>query len=570
MLNPDWFPTLAVVIEKMLAPWLATPRDPSGRRPGYHQSPLLTKNILEPSAGSGNILDWICEHLRKTHDGHWLNYSRRLYACELDPDLRATLQGKNYKVIGTDFLEYHGDHQFDLVVMNPPFSAGAKHVLHAFATVAPGGDVVALVNSETIRNPYTETRQLLAKLIEDHGSVEELGAVFLEAERSTDVEVSLIRLQKPAMGDPLNFEFTGRRQQQGPKLTEDTFKSALAVKDVIGNMMLGYDEVKSAFVDYMKARRALQFFSSGLLDGTQDILKIAEAAVAEDGIDNPRASYNAFSDDLKQGAWRQVFDKIDIQKYLTHEVRQDFEKYGRQMGFMEFCKENVVSLVELVFENRGTIMDKAVVAVFDIFTQYHAENRVHVEGWKTNKAWKVNRKVILPGWVRWDDWSTQRDLKQYGSRMSMNSHNYSEYSDIDKVMCYLTGEDYNACYTIRQALETRFQRLGKLYPGESYDNTSESQFFNLRFFKKGTLHLEFKDARLHEEFNLRACAGKLWLPEPEMKAYKARTRSPFDPAPTPGPAPVSMAPAVQRTLPQPAAPVAPLGNCQQLELGLAA
>jgi hypothetical protein len=241
-----------------------------------------------------------------------------------------------------------------------------------------------------------------------------------------------------------------------------------------------------------------------------------------------------------------VLDKLDVQKYMTHQVRNDFERYGKQQGYMDFTKENVIALVEMVFENRGTILDKAVTAVFDIFTAYHSENRLHVEGWKTNDKFKVNRKIILPKWVTWNDWSTQADLKKYGSRFSLNHHNYSEYSDIDKVMCYIAGEDFDKCYTIRHALETRFQRLGKVYPGDSFDSECETQFFELRFFKKGTLHLTFKDERLWQEFNLRACAGKLWLPEPEMKAYQARKRSPFDKTPAPAPAPPTIEPVVRR------------------------
>lgn len=559
MFNAEFFPSTGAVIERMLQPWLAQPRETSRGMRGYHPSPLLKMTVCDSSAGSGAILDWIEEHLRRTHDGHWNSYRKNLYACEIDPELKSMLQGKDYKVIADDFLEYTGDHQFDLIVMNPPFSCADKHILHAFKTVAPGGHVVSILNSETINNPYTETRKLLAKLIADHGTapVEELGQVFLaeDAERKTDVHVSLVRLQRPAERDPLNFEFKSRRTHyDGPELTEDTFKDAVAVQDVIGNMMLSYAQAKQVFVDYMRARKALQFYGGGLMHFNRDILDVANEAIASS--DNLRAVYNEFTDALNQSAWHVVLDKINIQKYMTDQVRKDFDRYGRAQGFMQFNKENVAGLVELVFENRGTILEKAVVAVFDIFTSYYHENRCHVEGWKTNDKYKVNRKIILPNWVRWDDWSTQRDLKTYGSRFKTNYHLYSEYSDIDKVMCYLTGEDYDKCYTISQALETRFNRLGKVYPGEQFDSECESQFFYLRFFKKGTLHLEFKDEQLWQEFNLRACAGKLWLPEPEMKAYRERKRSPFEPAPAePETAPVPMlALAAAAEEPTPAAP----------------
>ncbi|WP_187632200.1 class I SAM-dependent methyltransferase [Hymenobacter lutimineralis] len=520
--------------------------------------------ICDPSAGSGAILDWIGEHLRTTHDGHRSSYSKNLYACEIDPEPKAMLQGKNYKVIAEDFLSYEGSHQFDLLVLNPPFSCADKHILHAFKTVAPGGHVVSLLNAETIRNPFTETRQLLAKLIADHGSVEELGQVFLaeDAERKTDVHVAMVRLQRPAERDPLDFDFhSGRRGTgaAGPELSEDTFADALALQDVIGNMMVGYEQAKQAFVDFMRARQALQFYGAQLVSYQQDILEVATEAISGNG--THRASYNDFCDSLNQSAWRVVLEKMNIQKYMTHQVRSDFERYGRAQGYMAFNKENVASLAEMVFENRTTILDKAVVAVFDIFTSYYKENRVHVEGWKSNDRFKANRKLVLPNWVRWDDWSTPRDLKTYGSRFKMNYHLHSEYSDIDKVMCYLTGENHDTCYTIEQALKTRFDRLGKVYPGEQFENECESQFFNLRFFKKGTLHIEFKEELLWQEFNLRACAGKQWLPEPEMKAYQQRKRSPFEPAPAePEAEPMLASPALKALGPAEAPQVQSIGR----------
>ncbi|AMJ66033.1 methyltransferase [Hymenobacter sp. PAMC 26628] len=134
-----------------------------------------------------------------------------------DPELRAVLHDKGYKVIANDFLNYRGDHFFDLIVMNPPFSNGDRHLLKAWDVVAAGGDVVCLLNTETLANPYTETRQLLARLIEDHGTSEALGAVFAEAERSTNVGVSLVRLHKPAKADRLTFKFTSRGRR-GPEL----------------------------------------------------------------------------------------------------------------------------------------------------------------------------------------------------------------------------------------------------------------------------------------------------------------------------------------------------------------
>ena len=160
-------------------------------------------------------------------------------------------------------------------------------------------------------------------------------------------------------------------------------------------------------------------------------------------------------------------------------------------------------------------MDRAIMDVFDKFTQYHKENRCHVEGWKTNEAWKVNKKVILPNYLGDIRWS---------SHYSTNYDKYREFSDIEKVMCYLTGKDYDDFRRYVQdytyltdehdrkyklmSLETMIKRVRIGDTGEQ-----ESEFFYFRCFKKGTLHIRFKDEWLWAEFNQRACKGKNWLPK---------------------------------------------------------
>src|SRR5690606_30206880 len=136
--------------------------------------------ILEPSAGKGDILDAIAN---RSSYGH--SRTDNLYAIEIEPDLTAILRDKEYRVIGSDFLKYFGHHHFDLVLMNPPFSTGLDHILKAWEVVADGGRVVCILNAETIRNPHTGKHKLLANLIDQHGKVEFIGSPFTSAERRT-------------------------------------------------------------------------------------------------------------------------------------------------------------------------------------------------------------------------------------------------------------------------------------------------------------------------------------------------------------------------------------------------
>ena len=47
-----------------------------------------------------------------------------------------------------------------------------------------------------------------------------------------------------------------------------------------------------------------------------------------------------------------------------------------------------------------------------------------------------------------------------------------------------------------------------------------SQFFNCKIYRKGTLHITFKEESLWREFNIRATKGKAWLPEADWVKFQ--------------------------------------------------
>lgn len=152
--NRDFYPTPVDVIERMLIGV-----DISG------------KIILEPSAGSGNIVDYLNSRGAK-----------KVIACEMVEKLRRTLGGK-CDIIADDFLTVTSEQisHIDLIVMNPPFSADEKHILHAYE-IAPGGcEIIALCNSQTLNDRYSTSRKQLHEIVKMHGFDEYFGDCFASA-----------------------------------------------------------------------------------------------------------------------------------------------------------------------------------------------------------------------------------------------------------------------------------------------------------------------------------------------------------------------------------------------------
>lgn len=501
MFNDEFYPTPASVIRKMLAPWY-------NERLSFYS--LEDKLILDPSAGKGDILDYITEKTKSSK-------SSNCYAIEINRDLTFILNEKGYKVIDYDFLSYNGDTMFDLIVMNPPFSNGDEHLLKAWE-IMESGDIVCILNAETIKNPYSERRQLLAKIINDNnGSVEFIGEAFVDAERTTNVEACIVRLTKVSELGSFDFHFTNTMTEKDFELDEEMINNLPQTIDVIGNMMIQFDKSKQAYINYVKAKRELMFYLNPIYkDGIEFVDKLQ-------GTDKKR--YNKFCETVRLDMWKTTISQMGMDRYMTSDVYKNFQQFIKEQGLVQFTKENVRDLILMLLQNSGNILNNAVVDVFDLFTKYHDENRCHVEGWKTNDSWKVNRKVILPNWIKYGEYMDAHSLKSSGDKFKTSYNKYSQFTDIDKVMCYISGKTYENINRLDDALDKCFSKLGYIKTGDKFDNNGESEFFLFKFWKKGTMHIEFKDEQLWNEFNMRACSGKNWLPPEEEKKWRNKNNT---------------------------------------------
>jgi hypothetical protein len=501
MFNKNFYPTTRELIAKMVSP--------------YSRDQLKSMSILEPEAGKADIPDYLTQVKGVPKEN--------IYCIELDPELRFIVQGKGYNVIHDDFLTYESTRHFDLIIMNPPFDRADEHLIKAWECIHHG-DIVCLLNAETLKNPHTERRRQLARVIQDGGGkVEYIGGAFAQAERRTLVETALVRLYKRAESK-FDFNFGNTTREKNIDLNAEIFGDPVALRDVVGDMIARFDVVRETYVEYLRMREKLQYYAQGL---TNDIIR--HMTTANELPAAPAMKYNRFTDLVRGDMWQKVFKAMDgMDQLMTYNVQKDFQKFCSDQGAMEFTRENVWSMIEMLHMSKGNIMEKAIIQVFDLLTSYHDENRIHVEGWKTNDKYKVNQKIILPHVVSMG----------YNGHYEANMYRetYRQFEDIDKVMCYLTGEDFENLKDVYKSYHldpetgkywSGYQRgnglTGTIYKTKiGHTGWVESRFFYIRCFKKGTIHLKFKDRFLWEEFNMRACAGKKWLPEKEERAWREK------------------------------------------------
>jgi len=280
---------------------------------------------------------------------------------------------------------------------------------------------------------------------------------------------------------------------------EEILKNEVATRDMIGSIIIDYKRSRDMFAEGMRLIQRSWDIASSISDNYN--LKVFEIASASWPMQD---RYTVFVDEIKYGIWNKIAKDLKIEQYMTTQLKSDFWSYMREQGSLAITEDNIRKFADMIFMNRGNIMENAIREVFDEFTKYHKENREHIEWWKTNDKWKVNKKIILPYWVTHESWRSWHWFQvNWGCRQKMD--------DIDKSLCYIDGRRIENIVSIEKWLENGF-----LF-GEW---KTESTFFDIRFYKKGTVHLTFKDEKLWKEFNMRACAWKNWLPESEMDEWK--------------------------------------------------
>lgn len=103
--------------------------------PRYADDRAYEYRVLEPSCGDGRILDEL--KARKC----------RSFGIEVHAGRAAEARAKGHSVLTGNFLEQPAREDFDIVVMNPPFSGRhyVKHVRHALKFLKPGGLLISIL-----------------------------------------------------------------------------------------------------------------------------------------------------------------------------------------------------------------------------------------------------------------------------------------------------------------------------------------------------------------------------------------------------------------------------------------
>lgn len=427
------------------------------------------------------------------------------------------LEGQeNVRVVHDDFLNFNTHKKYDLIIMNPPFDRGDLHLLHALELQERGGKVVCLLNAETIKNPYTKSRQLLKRKLEEYNAtIKILDGEFTtdETERKTSVEVALISVDVPRKQKE-SFIIKGLRKATEENHKENNYEakeltSGNWIKLMADQFNFELEAIRRLADEYFSIKPYI--LSSFEEDCTASFLNMT--------VDGHSVDYYAYVEAIRKKYWNAFFKRPEFIKLLTSDLREKYDNVVKDMVNYDFTEYNAYTVMEDLMKNLSGSMEDTILNLFETLTAKYSwfsesdKNIHYYNGWKTNKAWIINKKVIIPmnGAFSYDYFYKKYDEKFNFSKV------YSVLLDIEKTLSYLDGGKNTDTTDLESVLK---------YACEKYINRKiECKYFTITVYKKGTCHIEFKDLDLLMKLNLYGSQRKGWLPPCYgKKAYKDMTK----------------------------------------------
>lgn len=504
--NKNFYPTPDHVIEKMI-----TSIKDLTKYELFSYNNKTNAKILEPSAGKGNIINYLVKHHKAD------NY--KIEVMENDSNLQAVLLNQQYQLIHDDFLSYNYTTNYDLIIMNPPFDQGDKHLLKAielgqkqFVPVT----ISCLLNTNTLNNTYSNTRTELMDIIttaisEGYGKREDLGEIFASSERKTNVAVSLITLKitpnHVKSSIDLNVDFWENMKKSSTNTTTE-----LAIRENIQEIGFKKNEIMSSIVSYHELKKQLVdvYINQENFNNYLNYTNNNASLIGSDDnrnfyslfFSNPREELNQKMASLRSTYWRIILRSDSFRKVLTNQAADELMETIENITNMEITEFSVNYLLQALSQNYSNMMESAVIAYFDKVTKYsynenYSKNIYLYNGWKTNKPHAINEKIILPITTSWYHNNPLESWVDKDGSMKYEFLNYVQ--DLDKMAEIISPEK-----------ATLYEKSGL--------NTFENNFFKLKLYKKGTVHITFKNKNVLTQLNYMGAKNKNWLPtEEEMQ-----------------------------------------------------
>lgn len=458
-----------------------------------------TDLALLPSVGNGEFIDQLHNKCPYT----------KVEVTESDEKHLETLYQREEKVIATDFLSLTTFSEFQAILFRPQENPPVKEILKAIdlaeAQQIVSSSVRFIVSKSLLQTPLTEEEKQLVNYL--NHSVNQIDLTFhtidfLEEQKNKTYTYGLVNIQFQPQKKLHSFLESATRSSVASNPSDEQLSMMQLYEgpnyqNQLHNLLKQY----AVFVSLLKQKHV------GQMQVNYADNYLAEKNKGEDRYARSILhSYNQESYEKELAITRNHFWelllKTDVfRKKLTGYGIFKLNEYTSRIKDMELTEENVNLAVLSLMNNATTILTDSLKDWFEKVTSNHlaafSKNIQFYNGWKTNDAYKINKKIVYP--------------------MS-----YSGFSTYDFGEGYPLSENLShLAYHVKNYVEDLVKMFRLLDPTIT-DQFSindygdfENECFRIKMFKKGTLHIWFKQLDLLEQINFLVGQQYNWVPSDE-------------------------------------------------------
>jgi len=228
---------------------------------------------------------------------------------------------------------------------------------------------------------------------------------------------------------------------------------------------------------------------------------------------SPEVTENEFLKVVRLKYWTSIFNDSRFTGHMTSNLLSEYRTQIDKLADYDFSCFNIKTIQADIAIKLVKEVEECIVKLFDELSfQYSYSDELgrnihYYNGWKTNKAWIINKKVILPWMNAWGRFNGLYDPASYEI--------IEKLADIEKALDYLSGSSGNE-RGIRETLHEA-KKIGQT-------KKIPLKYFTVTFYKKGTCHIEFTDLELLKKLNIFGSQQNGWLPP----AYGKKSYSDMD------------------------------------------
>ena len=192
-------------------------------------------------------------------------------------------------------------------------------------------------------------------------------------------------------------------------------------------------------------------------------------------MEKPETAMKAITHNIDRGIWKDLMKKSGMLSLMDAQARDEWYKNLEGEDIPAVSEANILSTFEQLHQSKGEVFERGVINVFKGLSWTY----------KTNSPCKFGTKIIVTGLVKCDRWGFGLNWGWQRDRLA----------DLERMLMLLDGQpipDNRADVT---------RRLSDHIHTNRHSNRYEDEMFAIKYFQKGTAHINFKRPELLDKLN---------------------------------------------------------------------